>query len=509
MTKLSICMIVKDEETYLPESLESVKTIAEEIIVVDTGSVDNSVGIAKMYGAHVFPFQWNNDFSAARNFAISKCTGDFILFLDADEKVTSASCNEITSHIQIKQKTAFYCDIYKNDYRIGRKFIKRTPRLVANNEAIKFTGRVNEQIDSSLHDNGYSIIPSRIQIKHIGYEAADVTIKKRINRYLPILVEEYELHKSPSIAFAIAVACETIKEEVQATHYFKIVADSTKLDRTLRGYAYTTLAFYSHQERMIQESEKNINFSLKLCERQPFGHLLSSRISLRKNEFNLAEEKCKRAYILNQDFLARSQDSQFAVTVYQEEILYFGITLSLKNRNTPNYQFYQKELIMYYKSIDERDNQNRSDVIKKIFLSIPINDDEVQVLIKMINKNSLSFFIYMLGSYPNKKQLIVILQSILKQFPNILEAQKLLAKILDEHGRVDDAVRVMERIIEVDQSDVTIFFYLISYYLKQGQESKIKPVIEKIEKNFSHLPDVMSRVRTLRRKLLTFTTVPL
>jgi tetratricopeptide (TPR) repeat protein len=115
----------------------------------------------------------------------------------------------------------------------------------------------------------------------------------------------------------------------------------------------------------------------------------------------------------------------------------------------------------------------------------------------------------MLGSYPNKKQLIVILQSILKQFPNILEAQKLLAKILDEHGRVDDAVRVMERIIEVDQSDVTIFFYLISYYLKQGQESKIKPVIEKIEKNFSHLPDVMSRVRTLRRKLLTFTTVPL
>jgi tetratricopeptide (TPR) repeat protein len=164
---------------------------------------------------------------------------------------------------------------------------------------------------------------------------------------------------------------------------------------------------------------------------------------------------------------------------------------------------------MYYKSIDERDNQNRSDVIKKIFLSIPINDDEVQVLIKMINKNSLSFFIYMLGSYPNKKQLIVILQSILKQFPNILEAQKLLAKILDEHGRVDDAVRVMERIIEVDQSDVTIFFYLISYYLKQGQESKIKPVIEKIEKNFSHLPDVMSRVRTLRRKLLTFTTVPL
>jgi glycosyltransferase involved in cell wall biosynthesis len=84
-------MIVKNEEKYLKECLDSVKDIVGEIVIVDTGSTDNTQKIASEYGASLFQFEWINDFSAARNFALSKSKGEWILYLDADERITNES----------------------------------------------------------------------------------------------------------------------------------------------------------------------------------------------------------------------------------------------------------------------------------------------------------------------------------------------------------------------------------------------------------------------------------
>ena len=83
--RLSACTITKNEALNIKRSIDSYKEFVDEIIVVDTGSVDDTVEIAKNAGAKVFNFEWNNDFSAAKNFAIDNCTGDWIIFLDADE----------------------------------------------------------------------------------------------------------------------------------------------------------------------------------------------------------------------------------------------------------------------------------------------------------------------------------------------------------------------------------------------------------------------------------------
>ena len=82
---LSVCMIVKDEEETLPICLKSIKDIADEIIVVDTGSKDKTVEVAKSFGAKVYFFKWINDFSAARNESLKYATSDWLLVLDADE----------------------------------------------------------------------------------------------------------------------------------------------------------------------------------------------------------------------------------------------------------------------------------------------------------------------------------------------------------------------------------------------------------------------------------------
>ena len=85
--KLSLAMIVKNEESVLGHCLESVQGLVDEIVIVDTGSSDATVEIAEAHGARVFPFAWVNDFALARNYALDRCTGDWLLVLDADEAI--------------------------------------------------------------------------------------------------------------------------------------------------------------------------------------------------------------------------------------------------------------------------------------------------------------------------------------------------------------------------------------------------------------------------------------
>ncbi len=85
---VSLCMIVKNEEEFLARCLDNVKTIVDEMIIVDTGSTDRTRDIATVFGAKVFDFEWTDDFATARNFSISKAKGDWILIMDADEVIS-------------------------------------------------------------------------------------------------------------------------------------------------------------------------------------------------------------------------------------------------------------------------------------------------------------------------------------------------------------------------------------------------------------------------------------
>ena len=85
MNTISLCLIVKNEEAVLEKCLDSVKDIVDEIIIVDTGSTDNTKVIAERYYAKIYDFKWCNDFSKARNYSFSFATKDYILWLDADD----------------------------------------------------------------------------------------------------------------------------------------------------------------------------------------------------------------------------------------------------------------------------------------------------------------------------------------------------------------------------------------------------------------------------------------
>ena len=85
MSSISLCMIVKNEENVIERCINTVKDIVDEIIIVDTGSEDNTKEKIKKYNAKIYDFTWRDDFAAARNFAFSKASMDYILWLDADD----------------------------------------------------------------------------------------------------------------------------------------------------------------------------------------------------------------------------------------------------------------------------------------------------------------------------------------------------------------------------------------------------------------------------------------
>ncbi|CAG1020908.1 partial heptose III glucuronosyltransferase, partial [Methylococcales bacterium] len=118
--RVTLSMIVKNESKYLRGCLDSVFGAVDEIVIVDTGSNDDTIAIAEEYGAKVFHFPWQNDFSMARNFALEKSTGDWILYLDADERLTPGSIQELRKITSADERCGYEVTLRSVDDLGGR-----------------------------------------------------------------------------------------------------------------------------------------------------------------------------------------------------------------------------------------------------------------------------------------------------------------------------------------------------------------------------------------------------
>ena len=147
---LSLCMIVKNEAKALPKCLSSVKNVVDEMIVLDTGSTDNTPKIAAKLGAKVHHYQWCNDFSAARNEALKYVSGDWVLVLDADETLNP----EVISSLREVLKMEGYLLINLLRQEIGAKQspYSLVSRLFRNHPKIRFDRPYHALVDDSITD---------------------------------------------------------------------------------------------------------------------------------------------------------------------------------------------------------------------------------------------------------------------------------------------------------------------------------------------------------------------
>lgn len=183
MAKISLCMIVKNEEKVLSRCLDSVSDVFDEIIIIDTGSSDGTTEIAKRYTQNVYRFAWCDDFSLARNYAIKKATCEYICWLDADDVMPNT-----TKQFIIDNKSNFSADVYMLKYDVAFSENKATfsyyrERIIKNCSKCKFCGCVHECITpfGKVAYLDYSIEHRKLEVKSSdrNYKIYKKTLKKR------------------------------------------------------------------------------------------------------------------------------------------------------------------------------------------------------------------------------------------------------------------------------------------------------------------------------------------
>ncbi len=194
--RISLCMIVQNEEKNIRRCLQSVAGAVDEIIVVDTGSTDGTVQIAREFGALVRPFPWNGSFSDARNASLEPATGDWIIFLDADEELAGGSREALRRATGSGESVEGYFVKIIN-YLGNEGWIEPCPdlvfRLFRNRPDYRFRGAIHEQIvDVILERNSrarYQVAEDLV-IFHYGYLDRQIEEKDKKNRNLALLQQE-------------------------------------------------------------------------------------------------------------------------------------------------------------------------------------------------------------------------------------------------------------------------------------------------------------------------------
>lgn len=208
---ISLCMIVKNEEEFIEQCLKSIHKLVHELIIIDTGSTDQTVEICKKFNASIYSYEWNDHFADARNFGLSKASGDWILWLDADEELESSKSQLIMDIISQTDSSMFFFSIinYYGDtlpVNFKQAYFYHQPRLFRNNLGIKFYNRIHESPNFPEQDDSkYKIEILEVPIHHYGY-IKEVTIKRnKSERNFHLLKEEYQNpNHSPWIEYHLA-----------------------------------------------------------------------------------------------------------------------------------------------------------------------------------------------------------------------------------------------------------------------------------------------------------------
>lgn len=225
MPSLSVCMIVKNEEANISDALEGLKSFADEIVVVDTGSTDRTREIAARYTHNIYDFEWIDDFSAARNFAISKATGDYHLWLDADDRIApamSGKINELKSRFDGKKAFYFVLENHQNNAPASScRQLRCTPLI----PGVQFESRIHEQIFPSAIRAGLELVSTDIVVVHLGYMTQEARIAKA-KRNLDILERQREEGgDSGALYFFLATTHSAVGDKQKAVRYMELALE--------------------------------------------------------------------------------------------------------------------------------------------------------------------------------------------------------------------------------------------------------------------------------------------
>lgn len=290
--RLSACLIVKDEESTLERCLAGLRPVADDIVVVDTGSQDNTKRLAVSCGARVFDFAWSQDFSAARNFALQHAKQPWILVCDADEVLDAADYSELGRLVGSQRVDGFDITIRNyftspsfsvmekvavpntSSYITGREYPYYVDhgllRVFRNDPRIRFSGRVHETVGRTFVSHGLRMEKSSLVLHHFGKTLLDREERKKV---LYLHLAELKLREEPSdlkSLFDYAIQLFVAKRYPECVDAFERLRQTSPLESEMvyvyLARAYLALENYSEALTSAKQALRlNGNNPLTLC----------------------------------------------------------------------------------------------------------------------------------------------------------------------------------------------------------------------------------------------------
>ncbi len=282
MLPISVCMIAKNEEKHIGECLRRLSSFDWEIIVADTGSTDHTVEIARIYTPHIYHFHWVNDFSAARNYAVSKASNDYILMIDCDEylmedALTAPLIFRLPQLIAPEQAGLLHLlnplpgreeeplppaslDV-SSSIAIPPEHMPVTHEHVARFFHRKYTyyqGTIHEQL-TSKDGKALQLVPIPLSLYHVGYSSGEIR-KKKASRNIPMLEKELKANgPEPYLLFQLAQSYFGLCDYESALPYFEqilsmdIDEQEEYVQTMIESYGYCLLHLKQYQKALELE----------------------------------------------------------------------------------------------------------------------------------------------------------------------------------------------------------------------------------------------------------------
>jgi len=376
--KISACLIIKDEEENLPTYIEGVRTIADETIAVDTGSKDKSVKVLEKLknkyklNLKIYNFEWINDFAAAKNFAISKASGDWIIFVDADEYFEEKSRKKIRPLLEsvLKDKTVLgvttpYLDVNKITGEIIGS--SSQTRIFRNQNDLKYKGAVHEHL---AYEGGlnFTFINADFAIIHTGHSPE--CVKEKIKRNNKIILANKNL-AGENYPMYYAYLANALKDEGkldEAEENAKRAIELMEIDDPFFISAYQIyIEIKKAQNTSVDEMEQILCDALEATARHP--DVLAEKFGFNLEHENVPFKDLKSLAI---EIIEKANDKEL-----QKKFL---------NKTEAHLPFVHSILGAIYKA--EKDYKNAEKEYLIALKSYKYREDNLRELLSAIEENS-------------------------------------------------------------------------------------------------------------------------
>jgi glycosyltransferase involved in cell wall biosynthesis len=437
-------MIVKNEDKFLKDCLESIREIASQIVIVDTGSTDGTRQIAEAFGAEIYDFAWNDDFSAARNESIKYAKGDWILWLDADERLLPESKAELLSLLRHEPDPVAYIINIQNLLPDRKNYkLSSAHRLFINHKGIYFTGRIHEQVSNSLSLLRGGERECSVTLLHLGYaldEEGQRVKNIRNRRLLERMVHEYPQNAYAHFTMAQHYGLTGLPQK--ALHHYKQAYRLNRFNPGMKASLLNTMAEVYFMMDNFEKAAANCRQSIEIIRDQIGAYYLLYRIADKTGRLEESIQWMEQVYEQTERMRTTSKRISTDVLIDRDQLLFTLGSLYLRVGNLGK----AEELLKQIK--DQRDRRvqekllpiylqhNRLDAAQDILESLtsqlscdPRFRDMLGTLLikKQLFREALSVYEALHAQYPGNEQIVRRMAGLCAKTGDAGRAQELLS----------------------------------------------------------------------------------